>query len=287
MGIITLTTDLGLKDHYVATLKGKIYSACPNAVVIDISHHVNPFNIIQAAYYVNGAFRDFPEGTVHVIGVKSEPVINIFDDSKNSVPSIMKFENQYFISNDNGFFGLLLKGKQPQGFWNIDDVLSNPRYMKDPTKFMLIPAACNILNQLDFEHFATPSNRYCNAKLMTPVVSEYSMLGKVVHVDNFGNLITNISKEEFYQFGEDVPFVIKLKRSGREQLDQISGSYGDVEIGNLVALFNLDDVLEIGINQAVNGNGGGASKLLGLTVEDEIYINFVPRGSRETLDSLF
>ncbi|MBN9295175.1 MAG: hypothetical protein J0G96_14450 [Flavobacteriia bacterium] len=84
-----------------------------------------------------------------------------------------------------------------------------------------------------------------------------------------------------------MPFVIKLKRSGREQLDQISGSYGDVEIGNLVALFNLDDVLEIGINQAVNGNGGGASKLLGLTVEDEIYINFVPRGSRETLDSLF
>lgn len=287
MGIITLTTDLGLKDHYVATLKGTIYSLVPSAIVVDISHQVSPFNIIQTAYYIINSYKDFPKGTVHVIGVKSEPVIDLLNPSKNMVPSILFFDGHYFISNDNGIFGLILNNQKPDGFWNIDDVLSNTKYMKDPTKFMLVPAACQILNKQSIDEFASATDRYMNYQSILPVLTENRIVGKIVHVDNYGNLITNISKKDFANFGDNTPFEIRLKRNGAHVIESISMSYGDVELGGITALFNLGDYLEIGINQAVNGNGGGASKLLGLITDDEIFVDFFAQGSRNDINSLF
>ncbi len=286
MGIITLTSDLGLKDHYVATLKGAIYSSCPDVSIVDISHHVKSFSIIEAAYYLNGSYKDFPDGTVHVIGVQSEPVLEK-DNVTSYLPSILKFDNQYFVANNNGIFGLLLKGRQPQGFWNIEDILSDVKNMKDATKFMLIPAACNIIKNSDFDSFTTPATRIMNALSARSTIAENSILGQVIHVDNYGNLITNIEKGDFYRFGESTPFIIKLKHTNSYQINVISESYGDVNPGDLVAFFNLDNLLEVGINQGASGNGNGANKLLGIHLEDEVYIDFSPRGSKTTLDSLF
>ena len=105
MQIITLTTDMGLQDYYVASLKGTILTLNPEAIIVDISHSVKPFNISEAAYYISSCYRNFPKGTVHVIGVDDEPIVN-FSGTDGSFPSILKFEGHYFISNDNGFLEL-------------------------------------------------------------------------------------------------------------------------------------------------------------------------------------
>ena len=101
MAIITLTTDMGLNDHYVASLKGSILKSIKDINIIDISHSVKPFDITEAAYLLASCFKDFPDNTVHVIGVDSEPIVN-FSGSEGSFPSILIYKKQYFISNDNG-----------------------------------------------------------------------------------------------------------------------------------------------------------------------------------------
>ena len=91
MQIVTLTSDNGLQDYYVAAIKGAILNQMPNASIIDISHHIRPFDVANAAFQLRCCFRDFPKGTIHIIGVDSEPVLN---GDKSSYPTIMKFHDQ-------------------------------------------------------------------------------------------------------------------------------------------------------------------------------------------------
>lgn len=285
MDIITLTTDMGLSDHYVASLKGTILSQRDNVHIVDISHNVKPFDISEAAYLVRSCFNDFPKGTIHIIGVDSEPVVN-FGGSDGSFPSILFFENQYFISNDNGFFGAFLKENTPESFWRMDDVLSNPKLFKFPTKNMLVSAALALLQGKKLEEIATQSNDFKNAFALTAVSELNRIKGHVVHIDNYGNAITNIHKSLFDQIGKDVPFIIYFKRENY-YIDIISGAYNEVMPGEKVALFNENGFLEIAINRGANGSTGGAEQLFGLHVQDMVRIEFTPKGSRETIDSLF
>lgn len=284
MSIITLTTDLGLKDHYVASLKGAIYTQSPNAVIVDISHEVRPFDINEAAYYIRSVYKDFPEGTIHIIGVKNEPTV-LQDGDVKDVPCVLKYDNHYFIAANNGIFGLLLKGIQPQGFWQINDFLSERFFMKDITKFVFVPTACKLLNNVPIDEFATPTNRIVDAIAPLAVLREDMIVGKTIHIDNYGNIITNITKEEFDSYNQNVlSFSVKFPSF---EIDRISESYGDVSSGNIVAFFNLNGLLEIGINQGANGNGGGASKLLGIQLDKEVIIEFLFRGSKDTISSMF
>ena len=101
MQIITLTTDAGLKDHYVASIKASLYRQLPNAILIDISHDIRPFDSSEAAFQLRNCYTDFPDGTIHIIGVDSEPKIaeaSIENNQQNfspNYPSILVFENQY------------------------------------------------------------------------------------------------------------------------------------------------------------------------------------------------
>lgn len=276
---------MGLNDHYVASIKGAILTSVNDVNIIDISHSVKPFDISEAAFHVNACYQDFPKGTVHVIGVDSEPVVN-FGGSDGSFPSILEFQGQYFISCDNGFFGAFLKQNRPDNFWRIDDVLSNPKLFKFPTKNVLIQAAARILNGEEISSFASSFEEYKNA--LTPVaVSETNLIkGYVIHIDSYGNAITNIDEELFNRFGKDTPFVLYFRRKDY-YIDVISGAYNEVPQGEKVALFNENGYLEIAINRGANGSSGGAEKLFGLRVNDMIRIEFTPQGSRETIDSLF
>lgn len=289
MGIITLTTDLGIKDHYVAQLKGAIYSASPTATIVDVTHQVRPFDIAEAAFYVRNTYKSFPEGSVHIVGVKSEPHIDT-SHSSSYLPSVMKYNNHYFVGTNNGIFGLITQGQAPQEFWEISDISTDPTLMNDPVRFMLAPAACKINNGMELQDFATPNKRIVNAVALRAIKNEFSILGHVIHVDSYGNLITNIEKEDFYSYGKDTPFILKLKVNGYHnamEINAISQFYGEVKPGELVAFFNLNDLLEVAINQGTNGNGNGANKLLGINKGDDIFIDFSPRGSKEHLDLLF
>ena len=100
MAIITLTTDLGLKDHYVGSVKGSILSRFPEASIIDISHQIPTYNIQDAAYIIKNAYPNFPKGSIHIIGIKAE-------QTSQSSHVIVFSDGHYFISADNGIFSFL------------------------------------------------------------------------------------------------------------------------------------------------------------------------------------
>ncbi len=276
---------MGLNDYYVAALKGTLLSRVKNIAIVDISHAVKPFDISEAAFLVRSCFQNFPENTIHVIGVDSEPIVN-FSGTDGSFPSILVYQKQYFISNDNGFFGAFLQENQPESFWRIDDVLSNPNLFKFPTKNMLVAAGIELLNGKSIEEIASPMEGYKNALTLTAVSETNLIRGHIVHIDNFGNAITNVHRSLFEQVGKNAPFTIRFKKQAYF-IDVISNSYNEVMPGEKVAIFNENDFLEIAINRGANGSTGGAEQLFGLHLQDMIRIDFTPQGSRETLESLF
>jgi S-adenosylmethionine hydrolase len=285
MQIITLTTDMGFSDHYVAAIKGSILKYCPQANIIDVSHSIKPFDVAEAAMYLSYCIDDFPENTVHVIGVDSEPMIN-FGGSEGSFPSIMRYKNQYFIATDNGVFGALLGENEHQGFYRIDDVLSNVELFKFPTKNMLVPAACKLLNGESIDKIASEFHTFKKAFVRTAIIESNLIKGNVTVIDSYGNLITNVHKSLFDRFGKDIPFTIYY-RNKEYHIDIISPTYNSVPPGERVAIFNDAGMLEIAVNRGANTLNGGAEKLFGIRVGDVVRIEFTPRGSRSTIDSFF
>lgn len=286
MGIITLTTDMGLRDHYVAALKANIFRLSPNANVVDISHFVRPFNLVEAAYYVKSVCKDFPEGTAHIIGVNAEPHVNFTNADENQLPTILLWQNQYFVSTDNGIFHLLLEEQQAQGIWSLDDVLSKPKLMNFPTKNILIPAACKLILGEKPGAFASVKDDFKKAVASRPVSEENVLKGTVMHIDQYGNIITNIKKELFEKHRNGSPFIIYFRQK-EYYIDKISMGYNEVPEGEKVAIFNDNDWLEIAINKGTHENGGGAKDLLGLRLRDIVRIEFSHRGSVNNLSQLF
>jgi hypothetical protein len=277
---------MGVKDHYVATLKGAIYSLYPEAQVVDVSHNVKPFNISQASYFLKNILKDFPDNTVHVIGVDAEPLVNFSQMEESSLPMILYFKKQYFIGTDNGIFSLILENNKPDALWSLDDVLSQPELMNFPTKKILIPAACKLAKGIKPDEFASKAEKVKRAIPLSPVIDGNILKGAVIHIDHYGNIITNIKKENFYKAGRKVPFIIYFRQK-EYFIDKISLGYNEVPDGEKVAIFNDSDLLEIAINKGTPENGGGANALFGLRLGDIIRIEFTPRGSRETIESLF
>jgi S-adenosylmethionine hydrolase len=283
--LLTLTTDMGMEDYYVASIKGYLLSKLPELKIIDITHSVAPFDVVDAAYHLRSCYQDFPKGTIHIVGVDSEPVIN-FGNSAGSFPSILQFADQFFISNDNGFFGAFLGENQPDGFYRIDHVLSNPKLFSSPTKNILCQTAVDLLNGSQLEDLASPYEHYMNALTLAPVAEQNLLKGHIIHIDSYGNAITNISKSLFERYGEDVSFTIYF-RSKNYYIDRISKSYNEVPQGEKVAIFNENDLLEIAINRAASNGTGGANKLFGLSKGDMVRIEFTSQGSHRTLEELF
>lgn len=287
MNIITLTTDMGLNDHYVASLKGAIIRMCKNVHIIDISHHIKPFNIAQASLFIQSCIKDFDENTVHLIGVDSEPILNFGNSDIESLPSFMRYKGQYFVATDNGIFNLILGTNVPEEVWTIDNVLSNPNLMKFPSKNILAPTACALANGEDPNKLGSIKEAGVKKKFTTnPVIEPNLLKGNVIHVDHYGNLITNISSEEFERMGKNIPFTIYFRKK-EYHIEQISSGYNEVPEGERLALFNDNNLLEIAINKGTPSMGGGANSLFGLRVGDVVRIEFTPRGSRTTLESLF
>ncbi len=286
MQFITLTTDMGLKDHYVAALKVAILKESPAVHVIDITHNIVPFDVAEAAYHVGQVYKDFPKGSIHIIGVDTEPIVN-FGTAEGSFPCILEMEGQYFVSNDNGFFGALIGAKEYTQFFRIDDVLSSPGGLKFPTKNILIPIALKIAAGVDLNTIASEHASFKKAFSSVPIIEKYLIKGTIVHFDSFGNAITNIDQALFDQIGEGAPFIIKFREGESYQINYISSTYNEVPSGEKLAMFNANKMLEIAINRGANQSTGGAEKLFGLRKFDTVRVEFMPRGSKETLNQLF
>lgn len=286
MQFITLTTDMGLKDHYVASLKAAILREVNSIQILDITHNVVPFDVAEAAYHVGQAYKDFPKGTIHIVGVDTEPIVN-FGNAEGSFPCILEMEGQFFISNDNGFFGALVGAKEYTKFYRIDDVLSTPGGLKFPTKNILIPIALKVAAGQDLDSIASEFPTFKKAFSSIPVIEKHLIKGSIVHFDSFGNAITNIDQGLFDQIGKGAPFIIKFREGDSYQINHISNTFNEVPSGEKLALFNENKLLEIAINRGANQSTGGAEKLFGLRKFDTVRIEFMPRGSKETLNQLF
>ncbi len=285
MNIITLTTDAGEKDHYVASLKGEIFSNSEDVNVIDISHQIKPFDVGQAALQLNNCISSFPKGTIHIVGVDDEPIITpSIEDCSH--PCIMKYKEQFFIAVDNGFFGCLVGEDSHEDFYVVTEMTNEISAHSFSTKNILIPIALKVLAGEDFLNFSAVKKRFKSAYTLGVFLEPNIIKGYVVHIDAYGNLISNIKKEQFDVYKEFAAFTIYY-RNKEYFIEQISNTYHDVSPGEKLALFNSNNYLEIAINRGASRLNGGAEQLFGVRTGDMIRIEFTTPGSHKTIDSLF
>ncbi len=261
MAVITLTTDWGRKDHYLASVKGSLLTHIEDVQIIDISHDVLPFDIYQASFIFKNCYKNFPDGTIHIIGVNS--------DASIEEPHIAIYCNkQYFIGSDNGVFSLIF-GQQELDVVEID-ILQESDNFTFSTKDVFVKAAQIIINDNSIKKLGPSRNKINRMMSFEPVVEfdddSISIIGKVIYLDRYENAITNISKELFYTYAKNKNFDITFNTYS-EELTRISKSYLDVPPSEMCAIFDSNNMLEISINQ------GNAGSLLGLSLDSRIRIN--------------
>ena len=273
MSIITLTTDYGLKDHFVAVVKGAIYSELPDAKVIDISHLITPFNISEAAYVVGNSYRYFPEGSIHIIGIDTEETV----EKKHIVA---KVNNHYFVCADNGVLSLIIQDTRPEMIVELDFDRFTERSIF-PTKDVFVRTACHIARQGQINVLGRKIESIKQLSVLQPSIKDdNTILGSVIYIDNYGNVITNIKKDFFQQVGKGADFEIILPY--RNKFNKLYKRYSDIAEGKddseahgeAMVLFNSSNFLEISIYKSNLDTVGGASTLLGLQYRDTITVNF-------------
>jgi len=255
MALITFLSDFGLKDHYSAAVKATILGINPNLRIIDISHTIEPCNLAQASFTLSAVFRDFPEGTVHLVAVNSS-------NGPNDNFLGLKIEGHYFLGNDNGFWGLISDQEAAQ----VVDINSiTPLQSSFPAKDIMAPAAAKLASGSSLQDLGKGVESYRRMLGRSSRATKKQISGHVIHVDHYGNLVTSIKQEDFDILSKDRHFTVKF---GRETMNKIQGSYNGVENGDAFLLFNSSGLLEIGIN---NGN---AKQLLGLGFDSPVTIQF-------------
>lgn len=254
--IITLTTDWGTKDHYLAAVKGSIATHIPDAMVIDISHEIIPFDLNEASYILRNAWKNFPEGTIHIVGVNSEASIE-------HPHVIIKESGHYFIGSDNGIFSLIFD-HTPTEIYELDIFQSSNKFTFS-TKDVFVQAAMHIMEEKPLGELGDELDELNNKMAFKPVTEENLIKGKVIYIDRYENIVTNISEKLFNELTKGKKFSLFL-RAGKYELNKIHASYSDVVEGELVAIFGSDDLLEIAQNR------GRAAGLLGIQIDDVIRI---------------
>jgi S-adenosyl-L-methionine hydrolase (adenosine-forming) len=255
MPLITFLSDFGYTDHYVAAIKARILQEAPQARILDISHHIEPFNIAHGVYVLNAIFRDFPEGTVHLVAVDSQ-------GTREGRFHAIKFQNHYFLAADNGILSLLTESRP-----DLMIALNAKGKMAHPAKEVLAPAAAFLAQGGDIRELGPETNIMHELLHRQLRLSDHSITGHVIHVDHYGNLITNISRDSVDAIGHGRPFTIRF---ARETVDRIAPNYNAVEEGDCVCVFTSQDLLAIGINK------GNAAELLGMYFDSRVDISFPP-----------
>jgi len=264
MAIITLISDMGLKDYYVASIKGAILSQSPDATIIDISHNVPAFDIAQASFILRNTYADFPEGTIHIVSVNPE-------EDEDTEHMVVKHNGHYFIAADNGIFSLMFDGPPKEIF--VLNLSQESDQLTFPTKHVFVKAACHLARGGTPEVIGKKSKSVKELSQFRAVIDGSTIKGAVIFIDSYGNIVTNIDRSTFKSVGKGKPFTIFFKRS-RYDIKKIDKKYNDVPEGEKVALFSAGGFLEIAINRGVEGSGGGANKLFGLKMYDTIRVEF-------------
>lgn len=252
MPIITLTTDLGYQDYYLAKLKSSILKHMPRTDFLDVNHEIENHDIQFAAYSLMSIWSDLPKGSIHIISV-----YNYY--SPNNEFIAFSRDGHYFIGPNNGVFTLL--------FDDLSAIETHKIVGDFENYFGLFAHASALLSTGAPLNDVGPRVEKLKEKInILPVYTSNEIRATIVHVDRFGNAVLNIEKNFFYNTRKDRPFEIYFKNS--DPITSIHDNYSKVQIGEVVATFNMNNFLEIGINM------GNASTLLDLYVNGTIQIHF-------------
>ncbi len=275
MSIITLTTDYGNKDYSVSELKAKIYNEISDVRIVDVSHNISPFNLTEAAYIIKSAYRHFPKDSIHIIGIESEL-------TPENAHLAMKFNNNYFIGADNGIFSMIIDDFKADSIVeiNIHKNYNNTISAND----VFVKVATHISRDGKLEVIGKKINSIKEIKDIKPVISidNNQIIGSVIYIDNYGNVVTNITEKIFTEISKSRPFTIYARNV---KFDKIFNSYSDAidysipkekreEDGKKIALFNNLGYLELSIYKSNPSTVGSASTLFGLGYRDQISIHF-------------
>ncbi len=270
MSVITLTTDLGKSDHYLALLKGRLVAAAPKFQLIDITHAHQHFTLTTAAYTLAQAWQAFPEGSLHLCSVGT------FHNS----PSFLfaEYRGHYFALPDNGLLSLILafsplrskqtdfglpKLEMPKKIYRIET--------RDDSSFPQVEVfeqvASHLAKAKPVEQIGVPARQIKELIPLAPVISDQFVRASILYIDHFGNAILNINKKLFERVSRGRPFALFFKNN--DPLTKIHRHYGEVEPGEPLCLFNSAGLLEIAVNM------GHAAELFNLHLNDSIQIDFL------------
>ncbi len=259
--IITLTTDFGTRDAYVGAMKGVILTLCPTARIVDISHAISPQDIMECAFVLRDAAPYFPDGAIHMAVV--DPGVGT-----DRRPVALRCGEHFFTGPDNGIFPLILDGTTPE----ICVCLDQPEYWRNTTpsrtfhgRDIFAAVAAHLANGMPIERLGSVIEELAPMKWALPIMDDQGVQGWVVHIDRFGNCITNISREMVEERQANRP--VKCF-AGNTILEGIQHTYASVETGEPLLQYNSSDLLEVAVNS------GNAAELLGIRKGNPVNILF-------------
>jgi hypothetical protein len=256
--IITLTTDWGLRDHYAGVVKGAILSRLPDARIVDISHIIQPYNVKQASFILRNAFTSFPAGTIHIVGINTE-------ESDQTPHIALEYDGHYFIGTDNGIFTLMFD-KHPEKIIELD-IPQETGFFTFSTRDRFVKAAVMLASGSTIEELGSLRTDLKALISMKAQASGNSLSGRVIYIDNYGNVFLNISLSELEDNGITRKFSINIK-GRRHLINQLRKAYGDVPEGEIAEIARTTGNIEIAINR------GNASSLLGLKIDEVVLIEY-------------
>lgn len=278
MAIITLTSDFGLKDYFVSSVKGAILKESADVTIVDISHNVNPYDLSEAAYIIRNSYEEFPKGTIHIVGVNAL-------STPFQKPICALINGYYFICADNGILSLICQEYNPE---EIYEITAYPEGMDSlfPMKNCFVPIACHLARGGVPALLGIKRNDVKQLNELKPIYrDEKFIIGNVIYIDHFGNVVTNISKDYFEEIAGDRKYKILLRQKDFSitDINIIYDHYNEVvqdfskevqAFGRTLCLFNSANFLEVTLYKSNPTISGAANQLMGLKKGDTITIEF-------------
>jgi len=257
--IITLLTDFGLKDPYVASMKGVILSINPQCTLVDITHQVSPYDIKEGAFILAHAYSTFPKGTIH---------LSVVDPGVGSPrkPILFVTKNYFFIGPDNGLFTFALKREKLKKVIALGKMefflpeVSPTFHGRD----LFAPVAAHLSCGIAPESFGRVIKSWNEISFPEPVLRQERLIGEVIHIDTFGNLVCNIDYKNLLKFSKSRPFVIKI---GKRTMRGLKKGYWEGRKDKPMTLIGSGGFLEISIKE------GNAQKVLKMKKGDKITVS--------------
>ncbi len=249
MALITLTSDFGTQDFLAGAIKGMLLQHDPQCQLIDITHDIHPFNYPQAAYICRNAFQHFPAGSYHLV------LVNLFEKKPDQL-LLAYHQQQYILCADTGLLTMILEEK-PEMLIGLPVSAANAR-----TTLQCVGIFSKAIQDVEagrpLAQIGRPDPDFIEKIPFRPLVKDEYIEGQIIYIDNFENVVVNISRDQFEQHRRGRAFSIVFKRN--EVIDRIAETYADVPEGEKLALFNSAGYLEIAINK---GNAAGLFGLQG------------------------